>query len=144
MTPAAQKKEVPIERLSVPQKIRLATVGNAVARAILIRDPLKIVAISAIKSPGVTEFEAALYASNHSLSEDVIRYISTKREWTKLYGIKFSLCRNPKTPITEAMRQLPFLHEKDLAQLAKSKGVATPVTAQARKLVAQRANKQKK
>lgn len=141
---AAEKKAVPIERLSVPHKIRLATVGNAVARAILIRDPVKIVAVAAIKSPGVTEFEAALYASNHSLSEDVIRYISTKREWTKLYGIKYSLCRNPKTPMTEAMRQLPFLHERDLAQLAKSKGVATAVTAQARKLVAQRANKQKK
>ena len=142
--PKPEKKAVQIERLSVPHKIRLATVGNAVARGILIRDPLKVVAVAAIKSPGVTEFEAALYASNHSLSEDVIRYISTKREWTKLYGIKYSLCRNPKTPLTEAMRQLPFLHERDLTQLAKSKGVAAAVTAQARKLVSQRANKQKK
>ncbi len=134
----AEKKDVPIDKLSVPGKIRLATVGNAVARGLLVRDPVRIVAVSAVKAPGVTEFEAARYASNHSLSEDVIRYISSRREWTKLYGIKYSLCRNPKTPVTEAMRMLPFLREKDLANLAKSKGVPSAVVAQARKLMMQR------
>ena len=86
----------------------------------------------------MTEFEAARYASNHSLSEDVVRFIASKREWTKLYGIKYSLCRNPKTPMTEAMRLLPFLREKDLATLAKSRGVPSAVVAQARKLMTQR------
>lgn len=141
---AAEKKALPIDRLTVPQKIRLATLGNGVARGTLIRDPLKIVAMAAIKSPGVTEFEAARYASNHSLCEDVIRYIANKREWTKLYGIKYSVCRNPKTPIPDAMRLLPFLRDRDLGQLVKSRGIPSAVTAQARKLMAQRGSNQKK
>lgn len=141
---AEEKKAMPIDRLTVPQKIRLATLGNGVARGTLIRDPLKIVAMAAIKSPGVTEFEAARYASNHSLCEDVIRFIANKREWTKLYGIKYSVCRNPKTPIPDAMRLLPFLRDRDLAQLMKSRGVPSAVTAQARKLMAQRGSNQKK
>lgn len=131
-------KNIQIEKLSVPSKIRLATLGNAFARGVLIRDPIKMVAMAAIKSPGVTEFEAANYAGNANLSDDVMRYIAAKREWTKMYGIKYSLCRNPKTPITEAMRMMPFLREKDLIILTKHKGVSSAVVAQARKLLMQR------
>jgi len=127
-----------IRNLSVPSKIRLAQLGNAFARAELIRDPLKIVALAAIKSPGVTEIEAARYAGNQVLPEDVIRYIAMKREWTRLYGIKMSLCRNPKTPISEATKFLPFLREKDLTLLSKSKGVPSALVAQCRKLLMQR------
>jgi hypothetical protein len=104
----------------------------------LIRDPLKLVAMAAIKSSAVTEFEAARYAGSQSLGEDVIRYIAGKREWTKLYGTKVSLCRNPKTPVADAMRLMPFLRDKDLANLMKSKGIPSAVVAQARKLVMQR------
>ncbi|MDX2090261.1 MAG: hypothetical protein SFX73_20545 [Kofleriaceae bacterium] len=134
----AKEKNVPINELSVPAKIRLATVGNAYARSLLVRDPIKIVAMAAIKSPGVTDIEAARYAANQSLGEDVIRYISMKREWTRLYGIKVSLCRNPKTPISETAKLLPFLREKDLVNLMKSKGVPSALVAQARKLQMQR------
>ena len=84
---------------------------------------------------GVTEFEAGRYASNHSLSEDVIRYIASNRGFTKLYGTKYALCRNPKTPISESMRILPFLREKDLTVLSKSKGVPSAIVAQAKKLM---------
>lgn len=133
-----ETQDVPIEKLSMPAKIRLATLGNGFARAVLVRDPMRIVAMAAIKSPAVTEFEAARYAGNQQLSEDVIRYIASKREFTKLYGTKYALCRNPKTPVSEAMRLMPFLREKDLTNLSKSKGVPSAIVAQARKLLMQR------
>ena len=136
--PVIADEDLPIDKLSMPAKIRLATVGDAFKRNQLIRSPIKIVALAAIKSPRVTEFEAAHYAGNQALDENVIRHIASRREWTKLYGIKYSLCRNPKTPVTEAMRLLPFLREKDLTNLAKSKGVPSAVVAQARKLLMQR------
>lgn len=131
-------ERVPISEMSVPSKVRLATLGNAFARATLIRDPLRMVALAAIKSPGVTEIEAARYASNQSLDVDVIRYISQKREWTRLYGIKVALCRNPKTPVAESTKMLPFLREKDLTNLSKSRGVPSALVAQCRKLLLQR------
>lgn len=136
--PEGELDQQSIRNLPIPSKIRLAQLGNAFARAELIRDPLKIVAMAAIKSPGVTDIEAARYAGNQVLPEDVIRYISQKREWTRLYGIKMSLCRNPKTPISEATKFLPFLREKDLTLLAKSKGVPSALVAQCRKLLMQR------
>jgi hypothetical protein len=136
--PRLDDKQVPIEKMSVSGKIRLATLGNAFARAELIRDPLKMVAVAAIKAPGVTEIEAARYASNASLADEVIRHIASRREWTKLYGVKLALILNPKTPMTDAMRLMPFLREKDLRNVAKSRGVPSAVVAQARKLIAQR------
>jgi hypothetical protein len=133
-----QTKDIPYDKLTIPMKIRLASVGDAFWRGRLIRDPNRLIAMAAVKSPAVTEFEAARYASNHALSEDVIRHIASKREFTKVYGTKYALCRNPKTPIPEAMRILPFLREKDLQTISKSRGVPSAVVTQAKKLIMQR------
>jgi hypothetical protein len=135
------EKKVPIGKMSVPAKIRLATLGNAFARSLLIRDPVRLVAIAAAKAPGVTELEAAKYAGNHSLDSDIIRYISQRRDWTRLYGIKKSLCMNPKTPIAESSKMLIHLRDNDIRTIMKSKGVPTAVVAQARKIIAQRSGK---
>lgn len=138
LPPPPDAKDIPYERLSVPAKVRLAMTGNGYARGKAIRDPIKIVSMAAIKSPAVTEFEAKSYAGNQTLSEDVIRYIANRRDWTKNIQVKKALCRNPKTPITDAAKLLPFLLEKDLMMLARSKGVPSAIAAQARKLIQQR------
>lgn len=128
-------------KLSIPMKIRLATLGDAFERAKRIRDPNRIVAMAAIKAPGVTDIEAARYAGNQALAEDVIRYIAANRNWTKLYGVKVSLCRNPKAPLSETTRFLPFLRQKDLQNLSKSRNVSSALVASARKLILQRSSK---
>jgi hypothetical protein len=130
--------EIPFRDLPIPAKIRAAQLGDAFIRNEAIRDPIKLVAMAAIKSPGVTEVEAAGYARNHAVPEDVIRHIATNRSWTKHKAVQANLCRNPKAPIAEVSRLLPFLSVKDLTSLSKSKGVPSAVTAQARKLIAQR------
>jgi hypothetical protein len=142
--PEVDEKRIPINKLSIPGKIRLATLGNAFARGVLVRDPLKIVAVAAIKSPGVSEIEAARYAGNQALCEDVIRFIAGKREWTKLYGVKKSLIMNPKSPLPDVTRLLPHMRDKDLRNIAKSKGVPSAVVAQTRRLLSQRAPGAKK
>lgn len=140
----ADEKKIPFARLSIPAKIRVATLGDAYARSLAIRDPVKIVSIAAIKSPGLSDMEAAVYARNQSLAEEVIRYIASRREWTKMYAVKVSLCRNPKTPIADSTKLMPFLREKDLNNIAKSRGVSSAVVAQARKLIMQRQSGHKK
>jgi hypothetical protein len=142
--PEVDEKRIPINKLSIPGKIRLATLGNAFARGVLVRDPLKIVAVAAIKSPGVSEIEAARYAGNQALCEDVIRFTAGKREWTKLYGVKKSLIMNPKSPLPDVTRLLPHMRDKDLRNIAKSKGVPSAVVAQTRRLLSQRAPGAKK
>lgn len=137
-------KDVPFREQKMSVKIRIATLGNAFQRAEAIRDPIKMVAVAAIKSPGMTEIEAARYAGASSLPEEVIRHIASRRDWTRLYSIKLSLAMNPKCSIPDASRILPYLREKDLAKVAKSRGVSSAVVAQARKLIAQRGGGNKK
>ncbi len=131
-------------KMSIPAKIRLATIGTAFHRAVAIRDPNRSIAMAAIKSPGVTDIEAARHARNQTLPEDVIRVIAGNRSWTKMYGIKVSLCRNPKTPVSESTRFLPFLRERDLMALMRSKGIPSALVAQATKMSMQRKGKQEK
>lgn len=132
------KKELPIDQLTVAQKIRLATLGNGYARAILIRDPIKMVALAAVNSPGMTDQEIMKFSANRALADDVIRVIANTKEWTKMYQVKNNLVNNPKTPLPMSMRFLPFLHEKDLRNLARSKAIPSALAAQAKKLVSQK------
>ncbi|MCW5802060.1 MAG: hypothetical protein KIT31_06710 [Deltaproteobacteria bacterium] len=123
---------------SISTLVRRATIGNAQDRDELIRSPIRTVAMAAVKSPAVKDVEVARWAGNQNLIADVIAYISGQREWTKMYGVKVSLCRNPKTPVVESSRMLPFLHERDLTALSKSKAVSSALVANARKLLMNR------
>lgn len=141
--PAPEEGEIPISQMTIPMKIRLAMLGNKFQRSILIRDANKMVALAAIKAPGVTDMDAARLAGNTSLSDDVISYISNRRDWTKLYGVKLSLVQNPKTPIPAAIRFLDHLREKDLRNIARSKGVPSAISAGAKKRLMQKGGKAK-
>jgi hypothetical protein len=139
-SPPEQEKEDPrFEQLSIPARIRLASIGSASIRGRAIRSPVRLVAMAAIKAQGVRETEVVHYAGNRNLSEDVIRHIAGKREWTKLYEVKVALCHNPKTPLVEATRMLASLRERDVQNLARSRGVPSALVAQARRLLMQRA-----
>ncbi|MEM9493421.1 MAG: hypothetical protein AAGC55_30010, partial [Myxococcota bacterium] len=136
-----KKKRIPISKMTVPQKIRTATLGSSFERSELIRDSNRVVALAAIRAPGVNETEAAKYASNFSLSDDVVKYIADRRDWTKNYGVKLSLVQNPKTPIPAAVRMIPHLRERDLRSVSRSKNIPSAVAAQARKLIMQRSGR---
>ncbi len=129
------KEKLQLHKLTIPAKIRLATIGNSFARATLIRDTNKQVALAAIRSPGVTDNEVVKYSSNRGLSDDVVREIANAREWTRIYQIKVNLVNNPKTPLQASMKFLPFLHDKDLRNVARSKGIPSALVQQAQKLV---------
>lgn len=131
-------KDTPIGSLPIAMKMRLAALGNASARAILIRDPARPVAMAAIKAPTIGDNEVVRYASNTALSDDVIGYIASRRDWVKLYAVKLALVSNPKTPLTASTRLLVHLRERDLKAVARSKSVPSALTAQAKKLITQR------
>jgi hypothetical protein len=49
--------------------------------------------------------------------------------------VKLGLATNPKVRIPTAMKFLNYLQEKDLRGIMKSKDVATPIAAHARRLL---------
>lgn len=121
-----------ISELTAAKKIRLALVGSAAARALLIRDKNKQVAHAAVSSPGTTEAEAATFARSKEVGEDILRYIGNKRDWLRNYEVKRGLMFNPKTPIGIALRFLSHLRKDDLKQLARNKNVSAAIKSAAR------------
>jgi hypothetical protein len=136
-----------IGRLPIVAKMRLAIVGStpevdlrgaAFARAVLVRDSNKMVALAAIRNPSVTEHEAELYAGNRGLCEEVIRFISGNRMFVRRYTVKLNLVNNPKCPLQAALGFLPHLQPKDLKALSRSKGVPSALARAAKGLIEKR------
>ncbi len=133
-----EEEDVPIHLMTKIAKIRLATVGNAFARSVLIRDTSRVVFMAAIKSPQVNDNEVARYATNRGLSEEVIRYIAGQRHFVRLYTVKLGLINNPKCPLQAAMGLLPHLTARDLRGVSRSKQIPSQLAIAASNLLRKR------
>lgn len=113
-----------ILRMSTPEKVRLAILGNREARNLLIRDPVKMISMAVLRNPKVNENEILKYAQQKNISQDVILAIAKNQKWMKSYQIKLAVVSNPKTPLSLAINFLAHLHEKDLKLLSRDKNVS--------------------
>ena len=127
-----------IRELNIAQKVRLAMMGSATDRAILIKDTNKVVARTVIRSPGLSDSEVLKFSKNKALLDEVISYIATNKKWTRHYQIKKNLVGNPKTPIGQTMKFLTHLRTQDLRLIARSKDIPGPVAKAANQLVKKR------
>jgi hypothetical protein len=133
--PARTSPIIDFTKLKLHEKIRLATLGNEYCRQNLLRDPNRVVALAAIRSPRITDAEIVRAAGSRAVCEDVIRFIANQREFMKLYQVKHNLVQNPKCPLTFSLRILPMLHAEDVKALARSKNVPNALSTAARRLV---------
>jgi hypothetical protein len=124
-----------IARLNVAQRIGLAMKGSREERAILIRDPNKLVAVAVLSSPKMTESEIESIAKMASVSDEILRIIANTRQWMKRYTVLVALARNPKTPIAISMNLLPRLTDKDLRAVSADRNVPEVLRITARQKV---------
>ncbi|MBU8900373.1 hypothetical protein DRW03_08095 [Corallococcus sp. H22C18031201] len=124
-----------ILKMSISEKIKLATLGNKEARTALIRDTNKLVSVAAIRSPRITDGEVLSAAANRAMTDDVLRVIYNNREWTKNQKVKLALLKNPKVPLTVTMKFLNMVRETELKDLSRDKNVPSAVQAFAKKLL---------
>lgn len=140
-----KEKRVPmlklVGQLNIAQKVALAMRGNKEARALLVRDANRLVAVATIRSPKITEGEVKSAANSRTVHDDVIRIIGNSRELSRSYGVKLALASNPKTPLPMAMKFLPLLRENDIKIMAKSKNVSAAIATQAKRMVQARTQK---
>ena len=119
-------------KMSVAEKIKLATLGNREARTLLLRDSNRLVSLAAAQSPRITDGEILGLANSKTSGADVLRYIYESRDFLKVYALRAALVRNPKVPLPTALRFLPTLQEKDIKELARDRNVPATVQAQAK------------
>ena len=124
-----------VMKMSIAEKIKLATKGNKEARSYLLRDSNKLVAVAVIRSPKITDGEILAVANNRAALDDVLRVVYNNREWLKDYRVKVALTKNPKVPLPVSMKFLAQLRESEVKDLARNKNVPSGVQLLARKML---------
>lgn len=122
-------------KMTFPAKLKAASKGSREVRAILIRDPSKVITMAVMSSPKLTEPEVAAFARMGNVSEDVLRTIGANRAWMKNYNIVVALTKNAKTPLALSMNLMQRLNDRDLAGLSTDRNVPEPLRVAARKKV---------
>lgn len=122
--------------MSVPEKVKAAMKGTREMRAILIRDPNKLVALAVLSCPKVTDSEIESFARMGTVSEDVLRAIGQTRAWVKNYNVVSALVRNPKTPVALSLTLLGRLTDADVRRVSIDRNVPEVLRIAARRRVA--------
>ena len=124
-----------IQKMTVFQKIQLARLGNKEARSLLVRDRNKLVAMSVVLSPKISDSEIIAIAQSRNVCDDVMRLIARGRDWTKNYQVKLALASNPKCPQPIAMQFINYLQDRDLRQLMRSRDVPQAISTHAQRIL---------
>jgi hypothetical protein len=127
--------------MSVMERVKVAMRGTREERAVLIRDPNRLVAAAVLSSPKLTENEVEGIARMANVGEEVLRIIGTNRAWVKSYTIAAGLARNPKTPVSMSLHLLQRLTDRDVKLMASDRNIPEPVRIAARKRVVDSASR---
>lgn len=119
--------------LPVPDKLKIATLGRREQRAVLVRDPNRLVSTAVLASPKLTDTEVENFARMQNVSEEVLRIIGASRAWTKKYTVIANLVKNPRTPTAVSLPLLLRLVERDVKGLSVNRNVPESVRLGARK-----------
>ena len=123
--------------LGVADRMKAAMKGTKSERAILIRDPNKLVSAAVLSSPKLTESEVENFAKLANVSEEILRTIGMNRGWIKNYGVVAALTKNPKTPLAVSMRFVQRLNDRDLKMIALDRNLQEPLKLAVRKRIAE-------
>ncbi len=116
-----------IRTLPVGARLRLSRGAPRSLRGVLIRDNHPLVAVSTLENNVWSDQEVEQLARSRSISEDVLKGITRRRDWMRKYPIVLALVANPRTPIPAALRLMPQLGARDLRNLSRDRNVSDPV-----------------
>ena len=124
-----------LQKMNITQRVKAAMRGSREVRAVLVRDPNKIVAAAVLSSPKVTEAEVEGFAKMATVSEDVLRTIGMNRAWLKNYAVVLALTKNPKCPVGLSLNLLNRLNDRDLTGVSNDRNVPDPLRTSARRKI---------
>ena len=89
--------------------------------------PAGVVGGAVLDSPTIGAYYITKRAARRAVRDDILRRISSRGPWLRLYEVKLNLVSNPKTPVGEAMKLIVHLRESDMKRVAASKNVSAAV-----------------
>lgn len=127
-----------VNRLDVKGRIQLALKGNKEERSLLIRDGTKVVALSVLEAPKLSDGEVEKFASQKNVLEAVLRQIPLKRRFMKNYIVVRNLVANPRTPLDLGLGLMKNLLPGDLKNISANKDVSETIRKLANKMYKQK------
>jgi len=124
-----------LAKMGFPDRLKAASKGSREMRAILIRDPNKLICTTVLSSPKLTAQEVESFSRMSNVAEEVLRLIGSNRSWMKHYGIVLGLTKNPKTPLGLSLNLMSRLNDRDLQKLAIDRNVPEPLRVAARRKI---------
>lgn len=124
-----------LSSMTVPEKVKCATKGTREMRAVLIRDPNRMVASAVLSCPKVNDAEVESFAKMGNVSEEILRTIARSRAWTKNYSVILALVKNSKTPVALTLNMMQRLTDSDVKKLSTDRNVPEPLRLAARKRI---------
>jgi len=121
--------------MTTKDKLIKALKGDRQWRALLIRDPNRLVASAVLGSPNVTDAEIESFSGMKNVSDQILRTIGNHRDWTKKYNVIANLVKNPRTPLGISLGMVSRLNPRDLKAIAVDKNVPEGVRKQAKKFI---------
>ncbi len=112
-----------LPRMSVGERVTLArrAPGETLTRLCGDLDPRVVEA--ALENPRLTEERLLPLLQSPKTTPRRLRLVAQHPRWSCCYEVRLALCRNPLTPLADALAQLPFLRQEDLASLAAADSV---------------------
>jgi hypothetical protein len=141
--PEPEKVVTMLQSMTVPQRLKLAMKGTREQRAVLVRDPNRMIAAAVLSSPKLAQTEVEAIARMANVSEDVLRTISMNRAWMRKLAVASALVRNPKTPAAISLHLLPRMTQRDVKQLAIDRNLPESLRLNAKKMMQRQADRQK-
>lgn len=127
-----------LKKMSMGQKVALATKGNREVRNLLIRENNKMLCLKVLENPRLGEADIEAYAKSTNISVDVLRGIANQKEWCKKYPIVKGLVFNPRSPLGVTLDLVKKLTSKDIEFLSKNRNVPDTLRNTARRMLAQK------
>ncbi len=137
-----EDRAAPIHSLTVPARLKLAMKGTRGQRAVLIRDPNRIIAAAVLSSPKLSETEVETFARMSNVAEEVLRVIGTNRAWVRKQAVASALVKNPKTPPAISLALLPRISRREVKNLSIDRNVTETLRLAARKVMAVQQSRQ--
>lgn len=125
-----------LKKMSMGQKVALATKGNREVRNLLIRENNRMLCLKVLENPRLGEGDVEAYAKSTNISVDVLRGIANQKEWCKKYAIVRGLVFNPRAPLGITIDLIKRLTLKDIEFLSKNRNVPDTLRNTARRMLA--------
>lgn len=130
-----------IQKMTPPEKARLALRANRTERQILLRETSPQVMMALLNNPHVESDDVLEMVKSPYAPGSILKRVASDRRWSRSPELRLALVKNPQTPTVLAKRLLPALPTSALQGLARSSEIREDLKKAALKLYLQRMGK---